>query len=123
MSKSARNAYKTRSPNKPIRMGWNIYRLCDQGEVSDGFCLDAVVSVGDYTYDQVLNGSKRFTLLYRFLHDRDHGTTCSGDSAFYCPRAMHVAKKVWQKKKRLVFTVSCTFFVNCVLIDILILCF
>lgn len=105
-------------------MGWNIYRLCDQGEVADGFCLDAVVSVGDFTYDKVHDYGKRFTLLYRFLHDRDHGTTCSGDSAFYCPKAMHVAKNVWQKKKRLVFTVACNFFQLCYdFMSTLFLCF
>ena len=106
MSKSCRNAFKTRSPNKPIRMGWNVYRLCDQGEVSDGFCLDALVSVGSYTYeDGVHEHGKRYTLLHKFLHDRQDGTTCSADSAFYCPRALHAAKRVWQKRKRLVFTV------------------
>ena len=89
-------------------MGWNIYRLCDQGQVTDGFCLDALVSVGDYTYDEVHDYGKRFTLLSKFLRDRQNGTTCSGDSAFYCPKAMHVAKRVWSKKKRLVFTVPCT---------------
>jgi len=111
VSKSCRNAFKTRSPNKPIRMGWNVYRLCDQGEVSDGFCLDALVSVGSYTYENgVHEHGKRYTLLYKFLHDREDGTTCAADSAFYCPRALHAAKRVWQKKKRLVFTVPSTVF-------------
>ena len=91
-------------------MGWNIYRLCDQGQVADGFCLDAVVSVGDFTFEKVQKEGKRFTLLHRFLYDREHGTTCSGDSAFYSPQAMFAAKKTWLKKKRLVFTVPCTHF-------------
>ena len=86
-------------------MGWNIYRLCDQGEVSDGFCLDAFVFVGPHTYE---GGGKRYTLLQKFLHDRDDGTTCAADSAFYYPKALHAAKRVWQKKKRLVFTVPGT---------------
>ena len=99
------NAYKTRSPGKPIRMGWNIYRLCDQGEITHGFCLDDLVSVGAYTYDQVHQYGKRYTLMHKFLHELADCTTCVGDSAFYCPKAMHAAKRVWAKKKRLVFTV------------------
>ena len=106
MSKSSRNAYKTRSPNKLIRMGWNIYRLCDQGEVSDGFSIDVLVSVGSYTYeDGVHDYGKRYTLLHKFLHDLEDGTTCATDSAFYCPKAMHAAKRLWTKRKRIVFTV------------------
>ena len=74
--------------------------------MTDGFCLDALVSVGDYTYENgVHTYGKRFTLIHSFLHDRDDGTTCAADSAFYCPKAMHAAKRVWAKKKRLVFTV------------------
>ena len=76
------NAYKTRSPGKPIRMGWNIYRLCDQGEITQGFCLDDLVSVGAYTYDQVHEYGKRYTLMHEFLHELADGTTCVGDSAF-----------------------------------------
>ena len=55
---------------------------------------------------------KRYTLCHKFLHDLEDGTTCVADSAFYCPRALHAAKRVWQKKKRLVFTVPSTVFVT-----------
>ena len=92
------NAYKTRSPGKPIRMGWNIYRLCDQGEITHGFCLDDLVSVGAYTYDQVHEYGKRYTLMHKFLHELADGTTCVGDSVFYCPKAMHAAKRVWPRR-------------------------
>ncbi len=86
-------------PGTLTRIGWNIYRLCDQGEVTYGFCLDALVSVGTHTYeDGVHDHGKRYTLLHKFLYDRDDGTTCAGDSAFYCPKAMHEAKRVGQEE-------------------------
>ena len=99
-------------------MGWNIYRLCDQGEVSDAFCLDDLVSCGSFTYeDGVDDRGKRYTLLHKFLINRDDGTTCVGDSAFYCPKAMHAAKNVWLKKKRLVFTVGCNVILYVIMIS------
>ena len=71
--------------------------------------LDVLVCVGSHTYEEgVHDYGKRYTLLQKFLHDRDDGTTCAADSAFYCPKALHAAKRVWQKKKRLVFTVPGT---------------
>ena len=97
MSKSAWNSFKTRSPNKPIRMGWNVYRLCDQGEHTDGFCLDVLVSVGKWTYlDVDAEGGSRYKLLYNFTHDLEDGTTIVADNAFYCPRALRAAKSVWK---------------------------
>ena len=87
-------------------MGWNIYRLCDQGEITDGFCLDAVVQVGSKTFDDVnLDESYKYKLLHKFTHNLQDGTTVVADNYFYCPKAMRAAKLKWAKKKRFIFTV------------------
>ena len=109
--KSERNPFKTRSTGKPIRMGWNILRLCDQGEITDGFCLDCVVQVGSFTFqDLELDEPYKYQIWYKFTHALKHGTTIVADNYFYCPKAMRAAKLKWRKKKRIVVTVPGIYF-------------
>ena len=92
--------------NRSEWVGIFIYRLCDQGEITDGFCLDAIVQVGSHTFkDLQMDESYKFKLLYKFTHSLMNGTTVVADNYFFCPKAMRVAKLKWSKKKRFVFTV------------------
>ena len=44
-SKSKRNPYKTRNPDKPIRMGWTVDKVVDKGEQGGYFTLNHLVKV------------------------------------------------------------------------------
>ena len=45
-SKSKRNPYKIRNPDKPIRMGWTVCKISDKGQFGGYFVGNHVVKVG-----------------------------------------------------------------------------
>ena len=49
-NKSRRNIYKTRNPDKPIRMGWTVNKLADKGELGGYFDYNHLTKVGKYSY-------------------------------------------------------------------------
>ncbi len=50
VSKSKRNPFKTRNPDKPIRMGWTVDKIPDCGEHGGYSIFNHLVKVGKYTY-------------------------------------------------------------------------
>ena len=47
-SKSKRNQFKIRNPDKPIRMGWTINKLAEVGEKGGSFVSNHLARVGKY---------------------------------------------------------------------------
>ena len=52
-SKSRRNAFKTRNPDKPIKEGWTVSKLGDKGEKDSTYILNDIVKCGSYTYSKI----------------------------------------------------------------------
>ena len=50
-SKSKRNKFKIRNPDKPIRMGWTVNKIADQGEFGGYYTYNHLVKVGNKTYN------------------------------------------------------------------------
>ena len=55
-SKSRRNAFKTRNPDKPIKEGWTVSKLGDKGEKDGTYILNGIVKCGNYIYSNTDNG-------------------------------------------------------------------
>ena len=55
-SKSKRNQFKIRKPDKPIRMGWTINKLAEVGEKGGSFASNHLARVGKATYTDVFKG-------------------------------------------------------------------
>ena len=49
-SKSKRNPYKIRNPEKPIKMGWTIYKIGEWGQFGGYAITDHLAKVGRKTY-------------------------------------------------------------------------
>ena len=56
-SKSKRNQFKIRNPDKPVRMGWTINKLAEVGEKGGSFVSNHLVKVGKATYADVSRGN------------------------------------------------------------------
>ena len=55
-SKFRRNAFKTRNSDKPIKEGWTVLKLGDNGEKDGTYILNDIVKCGSYTYSNTDNG-------------------------------------------------------------------
>ena len=55
-SKSRRNAFKTRNPDKPTKEGWTVSKLGDKGEKDGTYILNVIVKCGNYIYSNTDNG-------------------------------------------------------------------
>ncbi len=62
VSKSKMNPYKTRNPDKPIRMGWTVDKVCDMGEHGGYYVYNHLVKVGKHSYTDIRNG--KITMLW-----------------------------------------------------------
>ena len=65
-SKSKRNPYKIRNPEKPIKMGWTIYKIGERGQFGGYAITDHLAKVGRKTYTSTSRG-KPITLLINCL--------------------------------------------------------
>lgn len=72
-SKSNRNPYKIRNPDKPIRMGWTICKISDKGANGGCYVANNVVKVGKKTYKHPENG-KNYEMVDQLTEGlKDHG--------------------------------------------------
>ena len=55
-SKSRRNPFKVRNPDKPIRMGLTVCKISDKGQYGGYFVRNHVVKVGKKSYVHPQNG-------------------------------------------------------------------
>ena len=69
-SKSRRNKFKIRNPDKPIRMGWTVCKLDDVGENGGAFVYNHLVKCGDHTYTDTTNG-KNYNVVEQLVNTGD----------------------------------------------------
>ena len=82
VSKSDRNVYKTRNPDKSIRMGWMVNKLADKGKKGGYFVYNHLTKVGKYTYTDATHG-KNYNAVEQLIHDvKGMGKTVTMDSGF-----------------------------------------
>ena len=83
-SKSRRNKFKIRNPDKPIRMGWTVCKLGDVGENGGAFVYNHLVKCSDHTYTDTTNG-KNYNVVEQLVNTGDivnSGRTLVMDNAF-----------------------------------------
>ena len=95
VSKSDRNVYKTRNPDKPIRMGWTVNKLADKGEKGGYFVYNHLTKVGKYTYTETTHG-KNYNAVEQLIHDvKGMGKTVTLDTGFPTLKLLKDAKEEW----------------------------
>ena len=97
-SKSKRNPFKVRNPDKPIRMGWTICKISDKGVHGGNFVGNHVVKVGRKTYKNTENG-KNYDVVDQLLTDyKDRGRQVVMDSGFPTMKLMTDSKDLWSTR-------------------------
>ena len=97
-SKSKRNPYKIRNPDKPIRMGWTINKICDKGELGGNYVANHVVKVGKKTYRNPANGKNYDIVDQLSAGYKDTGRLIVMDSGFPTTKLMEDAKRLWNTR-------------------------
>ena len=94
-SKSKRNPYKVRNPDKPIRMGWAVCKISDKGHHGGYFIANHVVKVGKKSYVSPRNG-KNYDIVEQLLSGlKDNGRSVIMDSGFPTLKLLHDARRLW----------------------------
>ena len=94
-SKSRRNIYKTRNPDKPIRMGWTVNKLADKGELGGYFVYNHLTKVGKYSYTDLSKG-KNYNIVDQLISEvKGLGKTVVMDSGFPTVSLVKDAKQEW----------------------------
>eukprot|EP00794_Sanderia_malayensis_P001103 gene1103-biopygen337 len=97
-SKSKRNPYKIRNPDKPIRMGWTICKVSDKGANGGNYVANHVVKVGKKTYKTSGNG-KNYDIVEQLISEfKDSGRLVVMDSGFPTIKLMEDAKNKWHTR-------------------------
>ena len=100
-SKSKRNPYKVRNPDKPIRIGWTICEISDKGLHGGYYVANHVVKVGKKSYKYPENG-KNYDIVDQLLSSlKNGGRLVVMDSGFSTAHA-RCTKLLW--KTRLIST-------------------
>ena len=95
VSKSDRKVYKTRNPDKPIRMGWTVNKLEDKGEKGGYFVYNHLTKVGEYTCKDTTHG-KNYNAVEQLIRDvKGMGKTVTMDSGFPILKLFKDAKEKW----------------------------
>ena len=81
-SKSKRNPYKTRNPDKPVRIGWTVCKISDKGYLGGNFVCNHVVKVGKRTYVNPQKGKNYDTVDQLLSGLKDNGRLVIMDSGF-----------------------------------------
>eukprot|EP00794_Sanderia_malayensis_P000684 gene684-biopygen1109 len=95
-SKSKRNPYKSRNPDKPVRVGWTVCKISDRGELGGYFVYNHVVKVGKKTYLNPQRG-KNYDIVYQLLSGlKDNGRLVVMDSGFPTIDLQKDARVLWE---------------------------
>ena len=95
-SKSKRNPYKTRNPDKPVRMGWTVCKISDKGCFGGNFVCNHVVKVGKKTYKNPQKG-KNYDIVDQLLSGlKDNGRLIIMDSGFPTVNLLKDARQLWE---------------------------
>ena len=97
-SKSRRNPFKVRNPDKPIRMDWTVCKISDKGQYGGYFVCNHVVQVGKKSYVHPQNGKN-----YDIADQLTAGLMNSGrsvvmDSSFPNLKLMKDSWQLWRKQ-------------------------
>ncbi len=94
-SKSIRNPYKTRNPDKPIRMGWTVCKISDKGIHGGYFVVNHVVKVGKKSYKSPQNG-KNYDIVDQLLSGlKGVGRSVVMDSGFPTLKLLRDSRQQW----------------------------
>ena len=99
-SKSRRNAFKTRDPDKPIKEAWAVSKLGDKREKDGTYISNGIVKCGNYTYSNTDNG-KMYNIIDKQIGCSDikgSGRTVVLDSAYVTILFFRDAATVWKIK-------------------------
>ena len=95
-SKSKRNPYKTRNPDKPVRMGWTVCKISDKEYLGGNFVCNHVVKVGKKTYVNPQKG-KNYDIVDQLLSGlKDNGRLVIMDSGFPTIHLLKDARLLWE---------------------------
>eukprot|EP00794_Sanderia_malayensis_P004514 gene4514-biopygen3674 len=98
VSKSKRNPYKIRNPDKPVRMGWTVCKVSDKGKFGGNFVINHVTKVGKKTYRNAQNG-KNYDIVEQLLSGyKGTGRLVVMDSGYPTLKLLTDAKRLWQTR-------------------------
>ena len=97
-SKSKRNKFKIRNPDKPIRMGWTVNKIADQGELGGYYTYNHLVKVGKQTYTNTGSG-KNYNTVEQLLEGLKYmGRLVVMDSGFPTIQLLKDAASLWNTR-------------------------
>ena len=97
-SKSKRNKFKIRNPDKPIRMGWTVNKIADQGEFGGYYTYNHLVKVGNKTYNNTEFG-KNYNTVDQLLEGlKGMGRLVVMDSGFPTIKLLKDSAKLWNTR-------------------------
>ena len=97
-SKSKRNPYKIRNPEKPIKMGWTIYKIGERGQFVGYAITDHLAKVGRKTYTSTSRG-KTHNIVDQLLDPhKGKGKLWVLDNGFPTVKLLEDAKQMWNTK-------------------------
>ena len=97
-SKSKRNPYKIRNPEKPIKMGWTIYKIGERGQFGGYAITDHLAKVGRKTYTSTSRG-KTHNIVDQLLDPhKGKGKLLVLDNGFPTVKLLEDAKQMWNTK-------------------------
>ena len=97
-SKSKRNPYKIRNPEKPIKMGWTIYKIGERGQFGVYAITDHLAKVGRKTYTSTSRG-KTHNIVDQLLDPhKEKGKLLVLDNGFPTVKVLEDAKQMWNTK-------------------------
>ena len=97
-SKSKRNPYKIRNPEKPIKMGWTIYKIGEWGQFGGYAITDHLAKVGCKTYTSTSLG-KTHNIVDQLLDPhKGKGQLLVLDNGFPTVKLLEDAKQMWNMK-------------------------
>ena len=95
-SKSKRNQFKIRNPDKPIRIGWAINKLAELVKKGGSFVSNHLVKVGKATYNTDVFKEKTYSMVKLLLTDViGQGNLVAMDSGFPTLCLLRDAKDDW----------------------------
>ena len=97
-SKSKRNPYKIRNPEKPIKMGWTIYKIGERGQFGGYAITDHLAKVGRKTYTSTSHG-KTHNIVDQLLDPhKGKSKLLVLDNGFPTVKLLEDAKQMWNMK-------------------------
>lgn len=98
VSKSRRNPYKIRNPDKPIRMGWTVCKVSNKGQHGCYFINNHVTKVGKKSYVHPENGKNYDIVDQLIVGLKDESRLVVMDNGFPTVKLLKDARELWKTK-------------------------